>query len=87
MTQRTLQVEHPGRHEPSPAQIANALRKVLNADGLKRDGDYRIKSYSYRSGGPSTLVVDVPTTDGTEEEPEEAPTDTEPDDTDQDTED
>lgn len=66
MTQRTFQVEHPNAHQPSPAQVAAALRAALHADGLKRDGDYKIKSYSYRSGGPSTVTVDVPTVSGSD---------------------
>lgn len=60
-TQRTLEVQHPGAHEPSAAQIAAALRSALHADGLVRDGDYKIVGYSIQSGGPSTLVVQVQT--------------------------
>lgn len=67
MTVRTLTVAHPNAHQPSSAQIAAALRAALHADGLKRDGDYRIKSYSYRSGGPSTVTVDVPTVSGSDD--------------------
>lgn len=84
MTQRKLEVAHPGAHQPSPAQVAAALRSALHADGLKRDGDYRIKAYSYRSGGPSTVTVDVPTVSADADEPVE---DIEPDDIDQDLED
>lgn len=60
MTRRTLQVEHTG-HRPNANQIAAALRSALTADGLTRDGDYKIVGSAITSGGPSTITVDVDT--------------------------
>lgn len=61
MTQRTVTIEHPETHEPNSEQIATALRTSLADDGLKRVGDYTVKGYTIKSGGPSTLTLEVDT--------------------------
>lgn len=61
MTQKTLQVDHPGTHGPSTVQVAEALKIELGKDDLVPDGEFKIIQSKITSGGPSTLTVDVAT--------------------------
>jgi hypothetical protein len=59
--QRTIELEHEGRHDPTFEEVEAALDAELKSEGLKRSGDFRVTGSTVTSGGPSkfTLTFDA----------------------------
>ena len=57
MMQRTIEVAHPGSHEPSQEQIKDALADVLKSEGMKQPASFDHTLRVNVSGGPSKVEV------------------------------
>lgn len=63
MSQKTIEVSHPGTHYPTDAEILSTLRDALKADGLKLVGDATFLVVENTSGGPSKVRATFETED------------------------
>lgn len=63
MSQHKITVDHPGTHNPTRAQMSEALTKVLSDGGLRRkaNADFTVKEFSVTSGGPSEYTLEIDT--------------------------
>lgn len=55
MATKTVEVEHPGTHYPTDAQMLSALRDALKEGDLKLSGEASFSVVENTSGGPSKV--------------------------------